>query len=120
LASLTLLLTYAHKLDIQITELILNSTPFIDNHIGIEELLENLDKLKNKGDYIETANYISQIINSLNLRNYYLGEEEKALLSRIVVFLFENEQKGQAGAICNRLSQSGYDFLDKVFLQYSG
>lgn len=119
LAGLPNLLTYAHKLDTQTTELILSSAPHINNHIGIEELLENLDRLKNKGDHTETANFISQIIKSLDLRNYYLGEEEKALITRIAVFLFENGQKDQAGAICNRLSQSGHDFLNEVFLKYT-
>ncbi len=116
LGSLCLLLVFFSELDDICTQLVLKSTQITRTYIELHFLLENLVRLKQKGNSINTAKHMASILNSISFRNY-ISDKNDSLLD-LVVFLFENDQNIAAKDFCNNLFRQGNTFLKELYNKY--
>jgi hypothetical protein len=117
LAELSNLLGFVPELSENYTSLVLKSSILSEKHFQTYYLIENLIKLKDKGNPIETAKHIGLILNSIPFTGYFSTIENKHIIE-LVVFLYENVQKKIAEEICNKLTKQGYEFLITVHNKY--
>lgn len=95
------------------TKLVLKSTKVIDRDYHPHSLVENLIKFKDKGISNETAKYVGDILNTIQFGSYFTSIDNNYIID-LVVFLYENGQKGVADEFCNKMVKQGYEFLIEV------
>lgn len=117
LAQLSKLSVYLDEINDESLELLLISAKCIieDNYTYI--FLQELVRLKDKGDSLQTAYYIAKILKALidNYKPYY---DQKQIIT-LVSFLYDNKKdtkiKGIADEICNEYGRQGMDFLRELY-----
>lgn len=117
LAGLANLLEFVPELNEINTSLVLKSITLSEKYFQTHYLIENLIKLKDKGNLIETAKYIGLILNLIPFTAYFSSTENKHIIE-LVVFLYGNGQKKVADEICNKLTKQGHEFLIEIHNKY--
>ncbi len=118
LANLSNLLVFVPVLNETITNLVLISCKFLDKHFHFHFIIENLIKLKFKGNPSETAKYVGQILNSIPFGEFF-SSIDNLPITELVTFLYENNQKTIADEFCNKLTkQYGQEFLIEIYNKY--
>jgi hypothetical protein len=118
LAEITNLLVFSSKLNNQNTELVLRSSKFLDKSFNTHYLIENLIKLKDKGEFEETLGFIGQILLSLEFEATYIGMDDKNLVT-LLTALYNGNRKETANIICENLTKLGYGFARDLFNKYN-
>ena len=115
LASLSNWIVFVPKLNGVYTPLILKSCKHIDNTYSKPKFLENIFRLKAKGNPNTTAKAIGEILLSLNFKDY-ITENDRDFIKELVSFLFANGQKEIASGFCNKMSsENQHYFLREIY-----
>jgi hypothetical protein len=117
LSDLIYLLVFVPQLNEKYTKLILKSSPLSDKNFHSHYLIENLIKLKGKGNQIKNANFIGLILNSIPFSSFFTSIDNEHI-TELTVFLYENKQKINAYILCNKLTKQGYEFLIPIHNKY--
>jgi hypothetical protein len=119
LANLSRLLGYVPILDKTYKDLTVKSIKVITNkHFRLHDILEDLARLKEKGNSKVTASYIAQIMNIIPFEIYISSIDNKRIIA-LVEFMYQNDQKAIADELCNKLAKQGYEFLISMHNKYS-
>lgn len=110
LIELSNFLVFTPQLNEFYTSLVLISCKNSGSHFDTHYLIENLVNLKTKGNPLETAIYLGQILISIPCPDF-LSSIENTHIIDLVTFLYENDQKEIALDFCNKLSKHGHEFL---------
>jgi len=117
LAGLSNLLVFVPELNERYTGLVLKSSVLSATHFHSHYLIENLSKLRTKGEAAEAAKFIGQILNSIPLQDDFSTIDNKHIID-LVTFLYDNGQKIIADEFCNKLTKQGHEFLIPLHNKY--
>ena len=117
LAGLSNLVVFVPELNDAYTNLVLKSSGITDKHFHSHYLIENLIKLKDRGESNETAKHVGVILNSIQFAPYFSSIDNKHIID-LVVFLYENRQKQIADEFCNKMAKQGHEFLIEIHNKY--
>ncbi len=117
LAALSNLLVFVPELNDTYTKLVLKSSGITDKHFHSHYLIENLIKLKDRGNSNESAKHVGVILNSIQFAPYFSSIDNKHIID-LVVFLYENGQKQIADEFCNKMAKQGHEFLIEIHNKY--
>jgi hypothetical protein len=117
LAALSNLLVFVPELNETYTKLVLKSSGITDKHFHSHYLIENLIKLKDRGNTNESAKHVGEILNSIQFAPYFSSVDNKHIID-LVVFLYENGQKQIADEFCNKMAKQGHEFLIEIHNKY--
>lgn len=109
---------YIQILNAQTTYLLQRTLTFSTKPRHFHFLVEDLMRLKAEGLAIETAGFLSQVLEGIPLP-FYWSQDDKTKFMELVTFLFTNEQKTTANKICNMVSIQGHQFLNDVYRKYN-
>jgi len=117
LTVLSNLLVFVHELNETYTELVLKSSGISEKHFHTHYIIENLIKLKDRGNPNESARYVGVILNSIQFASYYTSIDSKHIIE-LILFLYENGQKQIADEFCNKMARHGNEFLIEIHNKY--
>lgn len=117
LEALPNLLVFVPELNNTYTNLVLKSSGIIDKHFHSHYLIENLIKLKDRGNPNESVKHVGVILNSIKFAPYFSSVDKKHVID-LVVFLYENGQKQIADEFCNKMAKQGHEFLIEIHNKY--
>lgn len=117
LAGLSNLLVFVPELNDTYTNLVLKSSGITDKHFHSHYLIENLIKLKDRGNPNESAKHVGVILNSIQFAPYFSSIDNKHIIN-LVEFLYENGQKQIADEFCNKMAKQGHEFLIDIHNKY--
>ncbi len=117
LAALSNLLVFVPELNDTYTDLVLKSSGITDKHFHSHYLIENLIKLKDRGNPSQSSKHIGVILNSIQFAPYFSSINNKHIIS-LVEFLYENGQKQIADEFCNKMAKQGHEFLIEIHNKY--
>jgi hypothetical protein len=117
LAALSNLLVFVPVLNDTYTDLVLKSSGITDKHFHSHYLIENLIKLKDRGNPNESAKHVGVILNSIQFAPYFSSINNKHIIN-LVEFLYENGQKQIADEFCNNMAKQGHEFLIEIHNKY--
>lgn len=121
LAELSKLIVFAPELNEANTSLLLKSICIGDRNFNYHYLFENLIRLRDRGEYSQTARYIGMILNSIQFNTYppYFSEIDSNHTINLVIFLYENGEKEIANEFCNKMTKQGHEFLIELYNEYN-
>jgi hypothetical protein len=96
------------------------SAPYVLLDFSFPFFIEYLDKLKDKGDKIESAKYVAKIF--LKMLKVSTPDFDQKHIKSIVEYLFKinkKETKEDANTICNEYSSRNYEFLKEIWVKYN-
>lgn len=109
-AKLTIILP---KIDDENFEWLKLSAPYVHINFKSSFFIEYLDKLKDKGDYVESARYIGEIF--LIMLDKFTPDYDQKHIRSIVEFLYKSNAEENASKICNIYGSRGYEFLRDIY-----
>jgi hypothetical protein len=118
IADLAGLITFCHYLDDVNTPLLIQSAKRLPEKYFSYELVNDLHHFRNKGESLTTAKHLSEILSVIPF-NVYMVDAESTLLTDLIRFLYENDQKKAANDICNGLSRAGHEFVKNLFKEFN-
>jgi len=106
LAAISNFITFVPELTEEYTALLLKSCKITGEQNRTYHLLQNLNKLKDKGNPKEVAKYVGIILNSIQFNHHYFFPESEPFTD-IITFLYNNGQKQMADDFCNKMAKQG-------------
>jgi hypothetical protein len=84
------------------------------------DLFDRLNVLAKAGPPQSSAKNLSAILEAMTFQDHaHLMDDDKAHLSEMIQFLYENGQNTAADTICNRLSKAGQAFAKELYLTHN-
>ncbi|MBG6233497.1 uncharacterized protein (UPF0305 family) [Pedobacter sp. CAN_A7] len=104
------------KLNSQNTEVIKTAILLNSTQYHYTDLFEKLFNLLDKGEPMQTAVHLAEILEVMNFGNYLMDDDQQQL-EQMIQFLYNHQQKIIGDKLCNRLSQSNHLFAKALFLR---
>ena len=113
-AKLPKLLVYNEALDEHLVKRLLYLMPHLDKRFEVAYFIENLDRLKDRGEQDKTAPMIGQLFSAVV--DQAPPDYDKVHIRSIVSFLLGTGATRDLGrAICNTYAKAGFKFLDDLY-----
>lgn len=117
LLELSNLLVFVSELNDSYTDLILQTKEIIYKHSHSHRLIENLIRLKDRGNLNDVAKNIGLIMNSVLFASQNSSLDNDNIID-LVTFLYDNGQKIIADEFCNKVTKKGHEFLIETYNKY--
>jgi len=113
---------YIEEINSENIEFLKTSAEVINTNYNSSFFIEELMRLKDKGNPEITAHYIGELFKLMLLNS--TPDYDQETIKLIVTFLYKNkatkkEIKGMADDICNEYGKRGYLFLREIYNQYN-
>ncbi len=106
LSNVSTLIPFISEIDEENYNWLIQVAPYVQKLFNTAQFIEHLDRLKSKGDPKITAHYIANIF--IKLIGDQKPEYKQEHIENILNFLFSNECKELANAICEKYFEDGY------------
>ncbi|MBL0225249.1 MAG: SIR2 family protein [Geobacteraceae bacterium] len=116
-SNISRLTVFLPQIDEENSKWLLQALPFANVNFHAYSVIEDLDRLKDKGDSAESARHIG-ILYLTMLESFTPDYDQEHILS-IVTFLYEAGNKEAADKICNIYGARGHQFLRSLYEQHN-
>lgn len=120
LSSLARLTTFLPQINSENFKWLEMAAPYVILDFTFPFFIEYLDRLKDKGDKVKSANYVAKIF--LKMLKVSTPDFDQKHIKSIVEYLYKintKETKEYANNICNEYSSRNYDFLKEIWVKYN-
>lgn len=115
-AMLPRLLVYVDALEQTHVDRLKSHIPFLERTFEVASVIENLNRLKDKGDAAKTAPLVGELFKAI-VEQFY-PDYDKVHIRSIVAFLLKNHPTHELGVgICNAYAKKDVSFLDDLYKQ---